>query len=118
MAFVQNVAFIDNINTCVTAMMADGKIDKNDIPALMLLICDLITTSSSETKTQITTEQMVESINSLYNYIMSHYNLFPTDEIQKAQFKAMFDMCVKLALFQPRINKECKSIFSCMCKQQ
>jgi hypothetical protein len=109
MDFSQNVTFIDKINACVTDIMRDGKIDKNDIPRLMLLIVDLMTTSSKP----LTTEQIIESIDSLYNYIMSHYNLFPSDETQKTEFKIMFDICVKLALFQPNIIKKRCSLFNC-----
>ena len=112
MDFSKNVTFVDKINACVTDMMKDGKIDKNDIPRLMLLVTDLMTTTSS-TKS-VTTEQMIASIDTLYNYIMTHYNLFPSDEIQKTEFKTMFDICVKLALFQPNVNKKCKSLFNCM----
>ena len=112
MDFSKNVSFIDKINTCVSDMMKDGKIDKNDIPRLMLLVTELMTTNSSAKS--FTTEQMVQSIDTLYNYIMTHYNLFPADETQKSEFKTMFDICVKLALFQPNINKKCKSLFTCM----
>ena len=110
MDFSNNVTFIGKIDKCVTDMMKDGKIDKNDIPRLMLLVAELMTSSTKP----VTTEQMIESIDSLYNYIMSHYKLFPEDETQKAEFKTMFDMCVKLAMFQPNINKKCKSLFNCM----
>ena len=103
MEFTQNVSFITTIDTAVKAIMADGKIDKNDIPRIMLLITELITA-----KGNVTTEQLAESINSLFNYIMTHYRLFPEDEAQKAEFKQMFDVCVKLALFQPTINKAVK----------
>ena len=116
MNFTQNVAFIEKINTCVNAIMADGEINKNDIPALVLLVCELITLSDSGSKTPVTSEQMTASIDSLYNYIMSHYNLYPADDLQKIEFKAMFDMCVKLALFQPAINKPTKSLFACVRK--
>jgi hypothetical protein len=52
----------------------------------------------------------------LFNYIMTHYKLFPDDQQQQAAFKALFDMCVKLALFQPNIiqlEEKCKSWFCC-----
>ena len=110
MDFSQNVSFVTQINTFINSVMADGKIDKYDIPRIMLLITELISTTGTST---ITTEELASSINSLYSYIMGHYNLFPTDELQKAEFKEMFDMCVKLALFQPNINKKLKSTFSC-----
>ena len=113
MDFSQNVAFIEKINKCVTEVKKDGKLDKNDIPTIVLLVTDLIVTSNTSSKIPPTTEQIAASIDTLYNYIMSHYNLFPEDEEQKVAFKAMFDTCVKLALFQPNINKSVKSLFAC-----
>ncbi len=115
MDFSQNVAFIDKIDVAVTQIMKDGKIDKNDMPTIVLLIMDLIVSSgsSSVSAEPITTEKITESINSLYNYIMGHYKLFPEDSVQKLEFQMMFDMCVKLALFQPTINKKVKKLFAC-----
>jgi hypothetical protein len=114
MDFSQNVAFIDKIDVAVTQIKKDGKIDKHDIPTIMLLIMDLIVSSSSVSAVPITTEQIAESITSLYNYIMGHYKLFPEDDVQKQEFKLMFDMCVKLALFQPIVNKKVKKLFACL----
>jgi hypothetical protein len=95
--------------------MADGKITKHDIPQLVLLITELITTTENSTthKMPITSEEMIATIDGLYTYIMGHYKLFPSDELEKTEFKQMFDLCVKLVLFQPNINKKLKSIFSC-----
>jgi hypothetical protein len=116
MDFSQNVTFIEKIDKCVTEVKKDGKLDKNDIPTIVLLVTDLIVTSNTGVKLPPTTEQIAASIDSLYNYIMSHYNLFPEDEVQKAAFKTMFDTCVKLALFQPTVNKGVKSLFACFGK--
>ena len=114
MDFSQNVAFIEKIDKCVTEVRKDGKLDKNDIPVIVLLVTELIMTSNTVGKIAPTTEQLAASIDSLYNYIMSHYNLFPEEDLQKTEFKAMFDICVKLALFQPNINKGIKSLFACV----
>ncbi len=151
MDFSKNVTFIWKIEKFVAGMLKDGKIDKNDMPSLMLLITELMEGSfwwrskvqpqsevfgnmpdmhrldnsaykptpaynnrptapeltNSSTK-YVTSEQTIESIYSLYNYIMSHYKLFPKDEGQKAEFKALFDTCLKLVMFQPNINKKHK----------
>ncbi len=99
------------VDKSVKNIMKDGKIDNNDIPEIVLLITDLITTPGSG---KITIEQMGETINEMYEYIMSHYNLFPEDEQQKENFKRLFDMCVKLVLIQPNVKKACKKCFSCL----
>ena len=97
------------IERSVTAIMKDGKIDHYDIPEILLLITDLV---MAPTSPKMTVEELAEKINELYDYIMSHYKLFPEDDGQKEQFKRLFDMCVKLALVQPNIKKACKSCFS------
>ena len=99
------------IQKSVTAIMKDGKIDQNDIPEIMLLITELL---MAPTSPKMTIEELAEKINDLYDYIMTHYKLFPEDDGQKEQFKRLFDMCVKLALVQPNIKKACKNCFSCL----
>ncbi len=99
------------VQKSVTAIMKDGKIDQNDIPEIMLLITDLL---MAPTSPKMTIEELGEKINELYEYIMTHYKLFPDDEQQKEQFKRLFDMCVKLVLIQPNVKKACKKCFSCL----
>jgi hypothetical protein len=99
------------VQKSVTAIMKDGKIDQNDIPEIMLLITELLI---SPTSPKMTVEELAEKINELYEYIMTHYKLFPEDERQKEQFKRLFDMCVKLVLVQPNIKKAYKNCFSCL----
>ena len=99
------------VQKSVTAIMKDGKIDQNDIPEIMLLITDLL---MAPTSPKMTIEELAEKINELYEYIMTHYKLFPEDDGQKEQFKRLFDMCVKLVLVQPKLKKSCKNCFSCL----
>jgi hypothetical protein len=107
----KNVSFLQKIDETVKSIMKDGKVDQFDIPEIMLLITELITTSE---KSKITMEQIENSITTLYQYIMTHYKLFPEDPAQKESFERLFDMCVKLIIFQPKVNKSCKSIFPCL----
>lgn len=79
----KNVEFLQKIDTTVKNIMKDGKIDQFDIPEIMLLITDLITNSE---KSKVTMEQLENSINTLYEYIMTHYKLFPEDPLQKESF--------------------------------
>ena len=108
MTSVQDLtAFHLRIDTSMKVIMVDGKIDQYDIPEIILLITDLITTH------KMTEADLEESITGMYDYIMSHYNLFPTDEQQKATFNRLFKMCVKLALVQPNVKKSIAKCFSC-----
>ena len=107
----KNVSFLQKIDETVKSIMKDGKIDQFDIPEIMLLITDLITTSENS---KVTMEQIENSITTLYQYIMTHYKLFPEDPAQKESFERLFNMCVKLIIFQPKVNKACKKIFPCL----
>ncbi len=107
------VSFHLRIDKAVKSIMKDGKVDKNDIPEIVLLITELL----GSTSTKLTSEEMANYINDMYNYIMTHYNLFPADDEQKASFKVLFDLCVKLALFEPNLQKIKNSVKSCFnCK--
>jgi hypothetical protein len=110
-ALSKNVEFLQKIDTTVKNIMKDGKIDQFDIPEIMLLITDLITNSE---KSKVTIEELENSINMLYDYIMTHYKLFPEDPLQKESFERLFKMCIKLIIFQPKVNKSCKSFFPCL----
>ena len=110
-SLTKNVNFLHKIDTTVKNIMKDGKIDHFDIPEIMLLITDLITSTEDS---KVTMEQLQNSIRSLYEYIMKHYNLFPEDEQQKESFKRLFEMSLKLIIFQPKVKETCKKIFPCM----
>jgi len=97
-------AFHLRIDTAMKNIMKDGKVDQYDIPEIVLLITDLMTTQ------KLTEADMEQAITGMYDYVMSHYNLYPVDEEQKANFKRLFEMCLKLALVQPNIKK----CFSCL----
>jgi hypothetical protein len=102
------IAFHLKIDTAVKNIMKDGKIDQNDIPTLVLLISEIICSQ------KLVEKELRDTINELYNYIMCHYKLFPEDEQQKAAFKTVFDMCIKLVFFQPNILQIKPSrLFSC-----
>ena len=107
----KNVSFLQKIDETVKSIMKDGKVDQFDIPEIMLLITDLITTSENS---KVTMGQIENSITTLYQYIMTHYKLFPEDPVQKESFERLFNMCVKLIVFQPKVNKSCKKIFLCL----
>ena len=121
MSFAQNVEFINKINIAMVNIMKDGKIDKNDIPTIVLLITELITSSGKVVKSDDDDDdtKLSDSINGLYDYIMGHYKLFPADDVLKTEFKTLFDICIKLVLYQPNITtittkyKQTLSCFGC-----
>jgi len=98
------VAFHIRIDKTLKDIMKDGKIDEYDIPEIVLLLTDLIMSPGAK---KMTPEDLYNQLNGLYDYIMDHYKLNPTDETQKQNFKRLFDMSVRLALIQPNVKKAC-----------
>ena len=108
MTSVQDLtAFHLRIDTSMKNIMKDGKVDQYDIPEIVFLITDLMTTQ------KMTEVDMEQAITGMYDYIMTHYKLFPEDEEQKVNFKRLFAMCLKLALVQPNIKKSINKCLSC-----
>ena len=103
------VALHLRIDTTLKTILKDGKVDSKDIPVIVMLILDLISTPGMA---KMTEKELNDTIGEMYNYIMTHYNLFSDDPEQEAAFKSMFEVSVKLALFQPSILKIEKAIKS------
>ena len=78
-----------------------GKINKEDIPQLVLLLYELIMTD-----TKRTADLLTDKMKKMYSYVMTHYNLYPDDEGDKIAYKKLFDSSVKLLVYDPKLIKE------------
>jgi hypothetical protein len=108
-------AFLKRVETSVTEIMKDGKIDQYDIPELILLISDVITQLPNANMTPDSLEALITL---LYNFIVNKYNLIPTDGNTEG-FKRLFESSMRLALLQPTVDKAMKNCFSfCRGKKQ
>ena len=103
------VALHLRIDTSVKEIMKDGKIDKHDIPSLVLLMTEIVLTPNASVK--LTDEMIQEKMDQMYDYIMTQYKLYPANEVDKTAFKELFDISVELVLFQPNLKKKCLPCF-------
>jgi hypothetical protein len=95
------------IETAVKEIVKDGKLDKPEIPAIVLLITQLVLAPNTSVK--MSEETIMEKMDQMFDYIMNHYDLYPVkDEATIAAYKELFNISVKLVLFQPNIKKICK----------
>ena len=104
------VSFHLRIDASIKTILKDGKINKDDIPQLVLLLSDLMLT---DTKIKLTPELLTDKMNAMYDYVMSHYNLYPEDPLDKTTYKELFDISVKLLVYNPKLFKKVKSCLSC-----
>lgn len=99
-------AFLQRVDTSVVAIMKDGKIDQYDIPDIVYLITDVIT--SLPTASNLTPDSLEALLALLYNFIVNKYNLIPTDGNREG-FKRIFESSIRLALLQQKTVKNCFS---------
>ena len=99
------------IEAAVQEIAKDGKLEKHELPALVLLITELILTPASA---KMTSETIIAKMGQMYDYIMTHYKLYPIEEADKLTYKALFDIAVKLVVFDPRLKKLGKKCFPCL----
>ena len=104
------VAFHLRIDASLKTILKDGKIDKHDIPRLVFLLSDIMLT---QTKIKLTPELLTDKINEMYAYVMSHYKLYPEDEMDKIAYKQLFDISVKLMVYNPKLVEKANSCLSC-----
>jgi len=81
--------------------ISKGKIEKEDIPQLVFLLSELMLTD-----TKRTAERLTDKIKKIYSYVMTHYNLYPDDEVDKIAYKKLFESSVKLLVHDPKLIKE------------
>lgn len=107
------VSFHLRVDVSIKSILKDGKIDKQEIPQLVFLLSELML-NDTKTKTKLTPELLTEKMNEMYAYVMSHYNLYPADELDKIAYKQLFDISVKLLVYNPKLMKKAKSCLSCI----
>jgi hypothetical protein len=98
------------IDSSIKTILKDGKLDKQDIPELVFLLFGLMNTPINK----MTPETLTERLNNMYDYVMSHYKLYPDDALDKTAYKQLFDISVKLLVYNPRLMKGTKSCLPCL----
>jgi len=106
-----SIDMLNTIDNSIKNIMRDNKIDQNDIPEIILLITTLMSTN---TNNKLSYTDLQIKIEELYEYIMTHYNLYPNDPVQRDSFNRLFQVCIKLVMFQPIVQEKCKKMFKCL----
>jgi hypothetical protein len=108
------VALHLRIDTSINTILQDGKLDKHDIPQLVFLLSEfMLRPSATLANNKLTPEMLTNRMNEMYTYVMTHYNLYPADDSDKAAYKQLFDISVKLLVYNPKLMKEAKSCLPC-----
>jgi hypothetical protein len=112
MDYTNNIVALHlRIDILMKTILKDGnKISLENIPELVLLISELMPSSK---KNKMIKKELNDTINDMYNYIMTQYKLYPDNEEDRVLFKTTFDNCIKLLFFKPNIIKVKNRLLSC-----
>jgi len=104
---VDDKTFTTRIEEYIKNMMKDGQIDYQDVPEIIMMIMDIYSTIKESHL--ITAEELPEFIKTLFNIIVTKYNLISDDKRQAMD--PLISGAIKLVLLIPRVKKSCCPCF-------
>jgi hypothetical protein len=104
---IDDPTFLKIVETKIKSIMNDGKIDKKDIPDILILV---VYCTNNLKKFNLSYNELGEVLEDTIMYLLNHFNAIPEDS--KEEFKAMTNSMVQLVMMQPRV----KSCFSSLWK--
>jgi hypothetical protein len=104
---IEDPIFLKIIETKIKSIMNDGKIDKNDIPDIILL---LVYCTNNLKKFNLSYNELSNVLEETVLYILNHFDVIPDDK--KDEFMEMIQTMIKLVMLQPKV-KSCLLKLKC-----
>ena len=104
---IDDPTFLKIVETKIKSIMNDGKIDKKDIPEIVVLI---VYCTNNLKKFNLSANELGEVLEDTIMYLLLHYNVIPDDK--KEEFKAMTNSMISLVMMQPRVKSCFNSIIN------
>jgi hypothetical protein len=108
---VDDPIFLKIIETKLQSIMKDGKIDKKDIPDIMILV---IYCTNNLKKLKVSYNELSNVLEEMIMYLLDHFNVVP--EESKEEFRSMTKSMVELVMLQPKVQScfsSCWNFLSC-----
>ena len=99
---VEDERFLKTVEGQIKYIMADGKVDANDIPEIMTIVTECYNNLSG---IKVTYEELPEILEELVDFIFTKYDLVPDEDEEK--FRRLISQAIKLIMLQPKIRKGC-----------
>jgi len=106
---VKDPEFNKNLDSYISTIMKDGKIDFSDVPELVQLITECYNNFS---QFKLSYNELPEFIQKVTKYILDNKNVLPQDK--KEEFEKMINVAIKLVMTQPKVKSCIKKTFSCL----
>ena len=111
---VDDPIFLKIVEAKLKSIMSDGKIDKKDIPDIMVLI---VYCTNNLKKFNLTYDELGEVLQETIMYLLDHFNVIP--EESKEDFRVMTQNMVQLVMLQPVIKSCFSSVWNFItCKKK
>jgi hypothetical protein len=110
---VDDPVFLKIVEAKLKSVMSDGKIDKKDIPDIMVLV---IYCTNNLKKFNLSYNELGEVLEETIMYLLNHFDVIP--EENKEDFKIMTKSMVELVMMQPKVKSCLLSVWNfILCKK-
>ncbi len=110
---VDDPVFLKIVEAKLKSVMSDGKIDKKDIPDIIVLV---VYCTNNLKKFNLSYNELGEVLEETIMYLLNHFDVIPEDN--KEDFRVMTKSMVELVMMQPKVKSCLISIWNCiLCKK-
>jgi hypothetical protein len=104
---IDDPTFLKIIEVKLNSIMSDGKIDKKDIPEIIVLV---VYCTNNLKKFNLKADKLGEVLEETILYLLNHFKVIPEDK--KEDFKAMTKSMIELVMMQPKVKSFFNSILN------
>jgi hypothetical protein len=110
---VDDPIFLKIVEAKLKSIMSDGKIDKKDIPDIIVMV---VYCTNNLKKFNLSYNELGEVLEETIMYLLNHFDVIPDEN--KEEFIIMTKSMVELVMMQPRVKSSLTSILNCIfCKK-
>jgi hypothetical protein len=106
-SLTEDPEFIRLIELKLAEIMKDGKVDKHDIPTIMLIVLEC---TNNLSKFNLNYEQFQKVLEDLINHLLNKFDLIRQEDLE--DFKLLINTSLKLVMYQPQIKSVIKLFFT------
>ena len=106
---VDDPIFLKIVEAKLKSIMVDGKIDKKDIPDIVIMV---IYCTNNLKKFNLSYNQLGEVLEETIIYLLNHFDVIP--EENKEEFIIMTKNIIELVMMQPKVKTCFFSIWNCI----
>ncbi len=96
---IEDPVFLKIVETKLKSIMEDGKINKNDIPDIIILI---VYCTNNLKKFNVSYSELSEILEETIFYLLNHFDVIPDNS--KDEIKEMTHTMIQLVMLQPKVK--------------